>query len=73
MMAYHKQRLEEEKRASLEQRRDRLRAMLQEEQNRLEAELREVVPDSSTVASQLAQKNGRASHSKRREKKKAGR
>lgn len=56
MMAYHKQRLEEEKRASLEQRRDRLRAMLQEEQNRLEAELREVVPDSSTVASQLAQK-----------------
>lgn len=56
MMAYHKQRLEEEKRASLEQRRDRLRAMLQEEQNRLEAELREVVPDGSTVASQLAQK-----------------
>uniref|UniRef100_A0A3Q1FGN4 Trichoplein keratin filament-binding protein n=1 Tax=Acanthochromis polyacanthus TaxID=80966 RepID=A0A3Q1FGN4_9TELE len=56
MSAYHKQRLKEEKKASLEQRRTRLRAMLQEEQDRLEAELREVVPDRSTLASQLVQK-----------------
>lgn len=56
MSAYHKQRLEEEKKASLEQRRNRLRAMLQEEQDRLEVELREVVPDRSTLASQLVQK-----------------
>ncbi|XP_026178582.1 trichoplein keratin filament-binding protein [Mastacembelus armatus] len=56
MSAYHKQRLEEERKASLEQRRNRLRAMLQEEQDRLEAELREMVPDRSTLASQLVQK-----------------
>ncbi|XP_040897387.1 trichoplein keratin filament-binding protein [Toxotes jaculatrix] len=56
MSAYHKQRLKEEKKASLEQRRNRLKAMLQEEQDRLEAELREVVPDRSTLASQLVQK-----------------
>ncbi|XP_032370936.1 trichoplein keratin filament-binding protein isoform X1 [Etheostoma spectabile] len=56
MSAYHKERLKEEKKASLEQRRNRLRAMLQEEQDRLEAELREVVPDRSTLASQLVQK-----------------
>uniref|UniRef100_A0A3B5AG27 Trichoplein keratin filament-binding protein n=1 Tax=Stegastes partitus TaxID=144197 RepID=A0A3B5AG27_9TELE len=56
MSAYHKQRLKEEKKASLEQRRNRLRAMLQEEQNRLEAELREVVPDRITLASQLVEK-----------------
>lgn len=56
MSAYHKQRLKEEKAASLEQRRHRLRAMLQEEKDRLEAELQEVVPDRSTLASQLVQK-----------------
>lgn len=56
MSAYHKERLMEEKKASLEQRRNRLRAMLQEEQDRLEAELKEVVPDRSTLASQLVQK-----------------
>uniref|UniRef100_A0A3B4ZCX7 Trichoplein keratin filament-binding protein n=1 Tax=Seriola lalandi dorsalis TaxID=1841481 RepID=A0A3B4ZCX7_SERLL len=56
MSAYHKQTLKEEKKASLEQRRNRLRAMLQEEQDRLEAELREVVPDRSTLASHLVQK-----------------
>lgn len=56
MSAYHRQRLKEEKKASLEQRRNRLRAMLQEERDRLEAELREVVPDRSTSASQLVQK-----------------
>ncbi|XP_072290184.1 trichoplein keratin filament-binding protein [Eucyclogobius newberryi] len=56
MSAYHKQKLEEEKRISLEKRRARLSAMLQEEQNCLEAELRKVVPDNSTLTSQLAQK-----------------
>lgn len=56
MSAFHEQRLKEEKKASLEQRRNRLRAMLQEEQDRLEAELREVVPDRSTLSSQLVQK-----------------
>ena len=56
MSAFHKQRLKEEKKASLEQRRNRLRAMLQEEQDQLEAELREVVPDRNTLASQLVQK-----------------
>lgn len=56
MSAYHKQRLKEEKAASLEQRRNRLRAMLQEEQDRLEAELRQLVPNRCTLASQLVQK-----------------
>ncbi len=70
MSAYHKQRLEEEKKASLERRRNRLRAMLQEEQERLEAELREVVPDRSTLASQLVQKTEelRAVREERRKK-----
>uniref|UniRef100_A0A8C6SF36 Trichoplein keratin filament-binding protein n=1 Tax=Neogobius melanostomus TaxID=47308 RepID=A0A8C6SF36_9GOBI len=57
MLAYHKERLEEEKRISLEKRRSRLRAMLQEEQSLWERELQELVPDSSTAASQLAQKS----------------
>ncbi|KAM7391905.1 hypothetical protein PAMP_022552 [Pampus punctatissimus] len=56
MSAYYRQRLKEEKRVNLEQRRNRLRLMLEEEQNRLEAELREMVPDRSTLASQLLQK-----------------
>lgn len=56
MSAYYEQRLREEKKVSLEQRRNRLRAMLQEEQDQLEAELRGVVPDRSTSASQLVQK-----------------
>lgn len=56
MSAYHKQRQKEEKRANLEQRRNRLRAMLEEEQKQLEAELREVVPDRSTLTNQLVQK-----------------
>ncbi|KAM8885958.1 trichoplein keratin filament-binding protein isoform 1-T1 [Spinachia spinachia] len=56
MSAYNKQKLKEEKKASLEQRRNRLRVLLQEEHARLEAELREVVPDTSTLASQLVQK-----------------
>ncbi|XP_010768943.1 trichoplein keratin filament-binding protein [Notothenia coriiceps] len=56
MSAYHRQRLKEEKMASLEQRRNRLRTMLQEERERLEAELRGVVPDRSSAAGQLVQK-----------------
>ncbi|KAF3695816.1 Trichoplein keratin filament-binding protein [Channa argus] len=56
MSAFHKHRLKEEKKASLEQRRNRLRAMLQEEQARLEAELRKVVPVGSTLACQMVKK-----------------
>ena len=56
MSAYHRQRLQEEHIASLEQRRNRLRTMLQEERERLEAELRGVVPDRSSAAGQLVQK-----------------
>lgn len=72
MSAYHKQRLEEEKRASLEQRRNRLRAMLEEEQNRLEAELREVVPDRSTLTSQLVQKTEELRLAREERRKKVG-
>ncbi|XP_049906234.1 trichoplein keratin filament-binding protein [Epinephelus moara] len=70
MSAYHKQRLKEEKEASLEQRRNRLKAMLQEEQDRLEGELRGVVPDSSTLASQLVEKTDelRTAREERRKK-----
>ncbi|XP_068422689.1 trichoplein keratin filament-binding protein [Clinocottus analis] len=70
MSAYHKQRLEEEKKASLERRRNRLRAMLQEEQDRLEVELRNVVPDRSSLESQLVQKTEelRTTREKRRKK-----
>ncbi|KAK2837294.1 hypothetical protein Q5P01_014506 [Channa striata] len=53
---YHKQRLKEEKKASVEEHRNQLRAMLQEEQAHLDAEFSEVVPDSSTVACQLSKK-----------------
>ncbi|XP_017269193.1 trichoplein keratin filament-binding protein [Kryptolebias marmoratus] len=56
MSAYHNQRLKEEKKANLEQRRDWLRVMLQEEQDQLEAELREVVPDRAALTSELVQK-----------------
>lgn len=56
MSAYHKERLEEEKKAKLEQRRERLRSMLQEERDRLEAELRDLVPERSEMTSQWAQK-----------------
>ncbi|XP_070760888.1 trichoplein keratin filament-binding protein [Enoplosus armatus] len=70
MSAYHKQRQKEEKKASLEQRRNRLRAMLQEEQDRLEAELRELVPDRSTLASQLVQKTDELRTAREERKKK---
>jgi len=56
MSAYNKQKLKEEKKVSLGQRRDRLRAMLQEEQDQLEAELREVTHDRGALASQLQHK-----------------
>ena len=56
MSAYHKERLKEEKKLNLEQRRNRLRAMLQEERDQLEAELRGVIPDKRTLSSQLVQK-----------------
>lgn len=72
MSAYHRQRLKEEKKASLEQRRSRLRAMLQEEQDRLEAELREVVPDRSTLASQLVQKTEELRTAREERRKKVG-
>ncbi|KAM9858297.1 trichoplein keratin filament-binding protein [Aulostomus maculatus] len=55
MSAYHHQRQEKEKTANLEQRRNRLRIMLEEELNRFEAELKALVPDRSTLASQMAQ------------------
>lgn len=56
MSAYHRERLKEEKKASLEQRRNRLSSMLREEQNRLEAELRELVTDRGKLTGQLVQK-----------------
>lgn len=72
MSAYHKEKLKEEKKASLEQRRNRLRAMLQEEQNRLEAELRGMVPDSITLASQLVQKSEELRSAREERRKKVG-
>lgn len=72
MSAYHKDRLKEEKKASLEQRRNRLRVMLQEEQNQLEAELREMVPDRSTLASQLVQKSEELRTAREDRRKKVG-
>lgn len=55
MSAYHRRSQEEEKKASLEQRRSRLKAMLQEEQERHEAEIRELIPDKRTLEGQRAQ------------------
>lgn len=72
MSAYHKDRLKEEEKAHLEQRRNRLRAMLQEEQNQLEAELREMVPDRSTLASQLVQKSEELRTAREERRKKVG-
>lgn len=56
MSAYHRERLKEEKKVRLEDRRRRLRAMLQEEQDQLEAELRALVPDEIQVVSQRVDK-----------------
>ncbi|KAJ8379349.1 hypothetical protein SKAU_G00001270 [Synaphobranchus kaupii] len=46
MMAYNRERLKEEKKLNLEQRRERLRVLLQEERDQMEAELRGLNPDS---------------------------
>lgn len=70
MSAYHNQRLKEEKKANLEQRRDRLRAMLQEERDQLEAELRALVPDRSTQTSRLVQKTEELRKAREERKKK---
>lgn len=45
MSAYQRRSQEEEKKARLEERRNRLRAMLQEEDQRYEAELKEFTAD----------------------------
>uniref|UniRef100_A0A3P9KYS3 Uncharacterized protein n=1 Tax=Oryzias latipes TaxID=8090 RepID=A0A3P9KYS3_ORYLA len=71
MSAYHNQRLKEEKKANLEQRRDRLRAMLQAERDQLEAELRALVPDRSTLKSRLVQKTEELRTAREDRKKKA--
>lgn len=70
MSAYHSQHVKEEHRASLEQRRNRLKTLLQEERDRLEVELREVVPDRNTLTGQLRQKREelRAAREERRKK-----
>ncbi|XP_058493098.1 trichoplein keratin filament-binding protein isoform X2 [Solea solea] len=70
MTSYHRQRMKEEDKARLEERRNRLRAMLQEEQQQLEAELRGVVPDNRTLERQLVQKTDelRTAREERRKK-----
>uniref|UniRef100_A0A8C5N639 Trichoplein keratin filament-binding protein n=1 Tax=Gouania willdenowi TaxID=441366 RepID=A0A8C5N639_GOUWI len=56
LSAYNEEKRKEEKRANLELRRNRLKAMLQQEQDEFEAELRQLIPDSSTVAHQQLQR-----------------
>uniref|UniRef100_A0A3P8VEJ6 Trichoplein keratin filament-binding protein n=1 Tax=Cynoglossus semilaevis TaxID=244447 RepID=A0A3P8VEJ6_CYNSE len=51
-----RQRMEEEKEASLKERRNRLRDMLQKEQRQLEAELREVLNDNRASSRQMVEK-----------------
>lgn len=48
--------MEEEKEASLKERRNRLRDMLQKEQRQLEAELREVLNDNRASSRQMVEK-----------------
>lgn len=48
--------MEEEKEASLKERRNRLRDMLQKEQRQLEAELREVLNDNRALSRQMVEK-----------------
>lgn len=55
MSAYQRRSQEEEKKARLEQRRNRLRAMLQEEEQRYEAELKELIADRRTLEGQRPQ------------------
>ncbi|XP_062310051.1 trichoplein keratin filament-binding protein [Osmerus eperlanus] len=56
MSAYHRDRLKEEKRSSLERRRERLKVLLQDETDQLEEELRKMVPDTSALARLLVEK-----------------
>lgn len=72
MSAYHGQHVEEELRASLEQRRNRLSTLLQEERNRLEVELRELVPDRNTLTAQLRQKREQLRTAREGRRKKVG-
>uniref|UniRef100_A0AAY4AZ03 Trichoplein keratin filament-binding protein n=1 Tax=Denticeps clupeoides TaxID=299321 RepID=A0AAY4AZ03_9TELE len=51
MAAFHRLHQQEEKKRSLEQRRQRLGLLLQAERDQLEAELRQATPDGSSVAS----------------------
>lgn len=55
MSAYQRRSQEEEKKARVEQRRNRLRAMLQEEEQRYEAELKELVADKRALEGQRLQ------------------
>lgn len=55
MSAYQRRSQEEEKKARLEQRRNRLRAMLQEEEQRYEAELKELIADKRALEGQRPQ------------------
>lgn len=70
MSAFNRERVKEEKKRSLEERRERLRAMLQAERDLLEAELRLVVPDRSALTRQLVEKTEslRSAREERRKK-----
>lgn len=70
MSAFNRERMKEEKKRSLEERRERLKAMLQEERDVLEAELRLVVPDRSALTRQLQEKTEslRSAREERRKK-----
>ncbi|KAM8865702.1 trichoplein keratin filament-binding protein isoform 1-T1 [Synchiropus picturatus] len=68
MAAYHKERLKEEKRASLEQRRDRLRILLEEERKQLEAELQEALSNRRTPAGHMRTKELLSEREERRKK-----
>ncbi|XP_061116186.1 trichoplein keratin filament-binding protein isoform X1 [Conger conger] len=67
MTAYNRERLKEEKRLNLEQRRERLRVLLQEERDQMETELRGLIPDSK--AEQLEKVEGLKSARELRRKK----
>ncbi|XP_029684169.1 trichoplein keratin filament-binding protein-like [Takifugu rubripes] len=55
---YHKQRLKEERKSTLECRRNQIQTLLKEEMNQLEAELRELDHDRKTQRGQHRQKKG---------------
>ena len=70
MSSFNRERLQEEKKRSVEERRERLKVMLQEERDMLEAELRQVVPDRSALTSYLVEKTEslRSAREERRKK-----